>query len=507
MKNIKIYIFFKIFIVQFIYSQNSFIDTSFGTNSGYTLGVGGPFVDIIEINGEYYTSSQGFSDWGISKFNSNGLLSTSFGTNGSITINDDEAWTINAYNVSSLKKTNDNKLLLVNGSYPTSYPLNNRILISKINLNGTLDTTYGVNGHSYNNDLTYGIKLIGNYQTENDDIIFIGYNTSLPPNSEQFITIFKITNQGLFDNTFGINGVINLPYNYQSFYPVQAIYKNHDVYMLFNNSFGNAYMTKYNISNLNYDMNFGLNGVLEIEFSNQNENANSFTIDNSNNIYVSGSISTGEQYNLFICKYSNNTLDLNFGNNGIVENQFIPNSNSIAQPYSTKIIDGKLLLMGESYNWDTAPYVKTFFARFNLLDGTLDNSFGINGKIINYLFNTNNYSYDYLYLNDSIITCGFCPNNNTSKPCLVKYLFNANLNTDEYNKSKLIAYPNPVDKTLYLNSDLSFDYAEIIDYTGRLINTFHLKQNEIDFSYLPAGIYFLRAKSKNKQFNLKVVKN
>ena len=514
MKIKKILLLFLMLIFQFVKSQNEYIDTSFGNNAGYSLLTYSnyrSFVDIVDIDGDFYTSGKYFNgDWFISKFDSNGILDPTFGTGGSITLVDNDGWTIDASNISSLTKTSDNKLFLITGSYPSSYPENYKTIVTKINLDGTTDNTYGTSGQ-YISNLPLGFKLIGVHKTNTDEIIATGYNISILPNDDtQNIIIIKITNQGLLDSTFGNNGIIELSYQYQTDTPVQAIYKNQFIYILYNNfGFGDAYIKKYNLNTLSYDLSFGTNGTLVINNSIENEDVTTFTLDNNDNIYTTGSSYTGNslEFDLIVYKYSNNVLDLSFGNNGIINFPLIPSTNSIAIPSNTKIINDNLIVIGKSYNWDAENYEKTFFAQFDIFSGELDNSFGNNGIIINYLFNNVNLSYDYLYFDDSIVTCGFCPNGGNPRiPCLVKYAKNSNLSINEYQNVKLIAYPNPVEDLLYFNSSIIIDNVDVFDYTGKLIKSHHIDNNSLDLKYLPKGIYIIRAKNLENELKVKVLK-
>lgn len=513
--NIKYLLLLLFFNLQLIKAQNEFIDTSFGTNAGYSLYQNGiydlTFADIVDVNGYFYTSEININgDWFLSKFDSNGMIDSTFGVNGRMSIIDNDGWTINTFNRSSLMQTNDNKLFLITGSYSSNAPEKFKTVVTKINLDGTIDITYGING-KYISTLPLGFDLIGTHKTDTDEIIAIGYNTAIYPNDDtQKIIIIKITNQGILDNTFGDNGKIELSFQYQTDTPVQAIYKNQGIYILFNNpDVADAYMKKYNLDILNYDLNFGTNGTLEINNSISIEDATTFMLDNNDNIYAAGSMYNGNnlEFDLFIYKYSNNFPDSSFGNNGIVNFQLIPNTNSIAIPSSIKVENDKILLMGHSYNWDAQSYDKTFLAQFDLSNGAFDNNFGNEGIIINYLFDNLNMAYDYLNFNDTMITCGFCSSSiDSSHPCLVKYLKISKLSIDDYQVDNLIAYPNPIDDFLYFESKINVESVDVLDYTGKFIQSHPIYTNSLNLSYLPKGFYILKAKNSNGNFEVKVVK-
>lgn len=499
-------------------AQNEFIDTGFGTHNGYTLKQTGIydlwFTNILEHNGNLYVAEYDFNgDLTISKFDSNGILDTTFGTNGSVDLlaNGD-----NAYNSFGHSKalftvnTTGDALFFINGSYSNDYTNEFRVLITKLNLDGTFDTTYGTNGQ-YISNLTFGLDTIGAALTQDNETVVIGIKAVFfGGDFSQTVFITKIDATGALDTMFGTDGTVSLTYDYENFYPVSAIVKNQDVYILFDNSFGDGYIAKYNLDVMSYDTNFGTNGILELNNFAQDESMQTFTIDANDNLYITGSVPTGNalEYELFIYKYDTvGTLDTSFGTNGIINFQLISNSNSTTNSHKIAIDNDKILLMGTSYNWDAENYEKTFFTQFELSNGALDADFGNQGILINYLFDSVNVAYDYVNFDDSIITCGSCPSGNDPQiPCLVKYLKSTNLSINEFEKEELIAYPNPVDDLLHFDSNIIIDHIDVFDYTGKLIQSQSMKTNYIDLSYLPKGFYILKAKNIKNEFNVKVVK-
>lgn len=64
-------------------------------------------------------------------------------------------------------------------------------------------------------------------------------------------------------------------------------------------------------------------------------------------------------------------------------------------------------------------------------------------------------------------------------------------------------YPNPTQKTLYIDIEKEFTGA-IFDISGKSLMTVNTK--EVDISSLSAGIYFIKISSEGKQFTKKIIK-
>src|SRR5690606_28565807 len=79
---------------------------------------------------------------------------------------------------------------------------------------------------------------------------------------------------------------------------------------------------------------------------------------------------------------------------------------------------------------------------------------------------------------------------------------------DEIKKSRLIAYPNPVDSWLYIDQLTDFRRAELFDAMGRLSTTFAIQPDAtaIDLTGIPQGLYVLRLSGNGKDDHVRIVK-
>lgn len=65
-------------------------------------------------------------------------------------------------------------------------------------------------------------------------------------------------------------------------------------------------------------------------------------------------------------------------------------------------------------------------------------------------------------------------------------------------------YPNPSQGIVYFN-DQSIEYVEILDLEGRLLFTKFVSHSTLDFSFLTAGVYLLKARSATTAKNTRIV--
>ena len=184
------------------YNNNGSIDTAFGTNGSVTYNDGNSSSDLkftlqqdgkIIVSGTSYSS--GFnSQFFTVRYNDNGSLDVTFGTNGQITT------PIQGYVFSNLVQS-DGKIIVVGygGAALTSI---------RYNANGTVDSTYGSNGIAYSS-LGIGNQINVVYlQSDNKILVALGQE-----NDSNF-KVKRINEDGTLDNDFGGNdGITTSFYN------------------------------------------------------------------------------------------------------------------------------------------------------------------------------------------------------------------------------------------------------------------------------------------------------
>nr|WP_321223192.1 T9SS type A sorting domain-containing protein [uncultured Psychroserpens sp.] len=83
-----------------------------------------------------------------------------------------------------------------------------------------------------------------------------------------------------------------------------------------------------------------------------------------------------------------------------------------------------------------------------------------------------------------------------------------NLSVLDLNQIKTIAYPNPVNDILTIESDAVIEQTTLYDINGRIISnsSFNKSLKQLDMSPLESGIYFLKLESNSQIETIKVVK-
>ncbi|WP_298223656.1 T9SS type A sorting domain-containing protein [Flavobacterium sp.] len=245
------------------------------------------------------------------------------------------------------------------------------------------NTNFGVNGYSkieINNRNTRGNILL----QLDDGSLIVGVNSDYSQWGALFdrnIYIYKLNPNGLIDASFGTNGFFFIPSgSFENFSWVSALtYSNYDHFI-----YGLA-----KVAGVKTIFRFDTNGILDTNFGNNgwlNEATNGIynilLIQNDGKILL-----VGMSYNNNITKQSleryntNGNLDTTFGNNGLVINDLTNYAYEIVS--SAKIYDNKIILVGSSYNNNETQSLATI-SRYNL-DGSLDTSFGLNGYNITFI--------------------------------------------------------------------------------------------------------------------------
>jgi uncharacterized delta-60 repeat protein len=324
-------------------------------NDGSILVAGSTF----NFNGSYY-------DFALAKYNSNGSLDTTFGSNGKVTTD----FNYSDERLSAMQVLNDGSILVI-GSYSNDY-----FSFAKYNSNGSLDTAFGINGKviSYFNTFSLGVM-----QVLNDGSILVAGSAYNPNGSYVDFGLAKYNSNGSLDTAFGTNGEVITDFNGKDDYANAIQVLNDGSFLVagfatHKGSYDFA-LAKYN-SNGSLDMAFGTNGKVMTDFNRANDYASAMQVLNDGSILVAGSTPTnGKGYDFALAKYnSNGVLDMTFGTNGKVTTDFNGGNDKVSA--MQVLNDGSILVTGYTTykgNYDFA------IAKYNS-HGVLDASF--NGGVI-----------------------------------------------------------------------------------------------------------------------------
>jgi uncharacterized delta-60 repeat protein len=555
------------------YNPNGDLDDTFGTNGIVTTAVGSfyDYIRAVAIQNDGEIVAAGLSsngtdyDIAVARYNESGSLDNTFGNSGTIIT----PWGTTQSEVRSVAVQSDGKILAAGISHNgNDYDFS----LVRYNSNGTLDNTFGSNGIvitqiDSTNDIAFAVAMQPG-GSGSEKIIVAGYHYE-GNNYDFAITRYNLN--GALDNTFGTGGITITPLGSSNDFlfamTIQSDGKIVTVGRSFNGNDGDIAVVRYN-SYGTPDNTFGTNGIVTTDINSENDVAYSVNVQSDGKIIVAGYTDNGTDYDIFVIRYnSNGTMDNTFGNNGIIITQ-VGSSDEIA--YSVKVqSDGKILTAGYSSNGNDNDFAVIRYNENGSLDntfgtngivttqvgasgdyaysisiqndgkivlsgcyytgttsdialvrynsnGTLDNTFGTNGIVIIEIGSSSNCAYTSAIQNDGkIVVAGKSENgSNYSVFTTVRYLDDASTDIDEENSGEIPTeyflsqnYPNPFNPTTnfeYRIADFGFVSLKVFDVLGKEVATLVNGEKPagsykiaFDASGLSSGVYFYKLQSGN----------
>ena len=490
-------IFLLLIITKIGFSQNAgTVDSSFGTNgiSEYTLTInetlyGVTLRDLFKLPDDKILAV-GTANWGCSgtsyysglimRLNSNGELDTSFHNIGYTLISEQSFYQIIPIN------NNELYLISING-------------IFKTDLDGNLDNSYGVDGFSelYMNCNSAVLNSTGD--------LYVSTRKS----SGYTPLITKLTSVGSVDTSFGNNGEVTFPHDYQ--FSSMALNSNEDLLII-----GREFISYPNTKLLVIKMNSS--GVLDSTFANQgifeyqtasNSYGNEIYIDDNDNIFGAGSGTLTNSSGLGMILFRllpNGDLDSTFNGNGITS---IPIYSDSSPRNIHKIENEGFIISGNGYN-------NMFVTKVNE-DGYIDLSFGIDGKIITPTFDWTGFNSTSLLVDNTILICG----NSAFAHCgqqrymgvLTKYFISdSSLSANGFSNSAINLFPNPTKGKIHIPKSSNEIIYKFYSSSGKELKPNYILNasenlTQIDISNFAKGVYFLIIESQNVRKVKKIIKD
>lgn len=296
-------------------------------------------------------------------FDTNGNINTSFGTDGTLSVDISDVVTDEEIEVNNISLFADNSILVTGDVYtpedatPTGNPEYNEFAI-KINASGSLDTTFGTNGVSIYYDITASEgNVYASYILSNNKILLSisGHDDAF----EEVNGLLRLNTDGAIDTTFGTNGLLTLVNNE---YEIDELFKtslDSDI-LVFGNDDTNRSVIKINENGV-IDTSFAENGILPITFpgiATTDLISNAIELPN-NKILVSGFLEDEDGF-LMARYFTEDQLSIDdvtqtstsiFPNP--VKNELTLVSNKTIDTVEIYQIDGKLVLMQSIANLES----------------------------------------------------------------------------------------------------------------------------------------------------------
>lgn len=437
------------------YNQDGTIDTSFG-NNGAIENFPDTIFKIEKQNDKILVSFR--NELFIHRYTNDGILDTSFGINGIVD------FTLNTPNYVSFvdKLFYDQNSGFVYMAFDYDESIDNPNVstylrsygILRLNNDGTIDTSFGINGigkmrfdfyNTSSNEFPSEICI-----QSNGKIVVAGFLNTTDGLADKVVGITRFNYSGILDASFGNNGKV-IAQTGNNTYPRQIINLNNDKFIL---NVSNQVSDNYVSSSLKYDVNgtldttFGTNGVV----SDGNYNID-MILQPDGKIVKAGELNSQfgiKRFNL------NGSIDTTFGNNGVIITPIFYSSNI------NEILllqDNKLLAGGGSFN------------------GT--NNLGTFAK----------------YTDLNLGTFNFIENSNS-----------------------ILIYPNPIETNANFKFTLANEEnisIEIIDFQGKIVKTIiknkvinagnHIQNIDLNDN-LAAGNYILKFTTSKGSQSIKIIK-
>lgn len=437
----------------------------------------------------------------VCRYNADGSLDTSFGTNGKVVFNYLFHESINC----KLKLQTDGKIVVATNVGDMEF--NYDFLLVRLNNDGSYDSGFGINGIVTTNFETgTNSNSVRSIELQADGkIILAGECSGNDGISNQYenFAVARYNTDGSLDGSFGTNGrvSINIGSNSLSSYSIDGIYcvklQSDGKIILAGYSDAQNPIEVYNAAlvRLNtdgsIDTTFGTNGKTITNIPSTSAGLCALVINNDDSI-VAGSIvnfNTNGNTKIGLMKFdANGNQDTTFGTNGITLTQ-INDSVMLDTVWEMALqANGKILAVGYSFN----ATIDMALLRYNT-NGTLDSSFDGDGILVTDFNASADGAYTLLVQPDGkIVLGGLSGVNPNYEFALVRYTFQ-DLNIGTQTNTAFTIYPNPAKSILNIQNPPNATLERIIiaDLTGKKIIEQTGATNLIDVQNLQQGLYLL----------------
>jgi uncharacterized delta-60 repeat protein len=376
----KIFVFIILGLVCFnlsIYSQPGTLDASFGGGGIVTsdVGIGDDkgYSIIQQSDGKLVLaglSGNGTdNDFGLVRYNIDGSLDPTFGVSGGVIT------PIGPSNEAgqAVIQQSDNKILVAGFSSNGS---NNDFALVRYNVNGSLDNTFGVGG-IVTTPIGAGIDQSHSIALQADGKILLAGFSNNGTNNDFAVVRYDTT--GALDLTFDTDGIVTISFSSNDDVG-RSIAVQTDGKIVVGGWSNNGTNFDYALARLNsdgsLDNTFDTDGRVTTAFGSGDDQGYSIAIQADGRILLAGVSNNGTDFDFAIARYNTNgSLDPAFDTDGLVTTDFF-NAEDVG--YSVAVqVDGKILMAGVGFNVTNKDFC---LARYNP-DGSLDNSFDVDGKV------------------------------------------------------------------------------------------------------------------------------
>lgn len=320
---------------------------------------------------------------------------------------------------------------------------------------GTLDNTFGTDG-----TLVTTISMIGDQAFSvavqpDGKIVVAGVSTTTTAD----FTLARYNTDGSLDNTFGTAGIVTTAIGEGNDYAKSVILQPDGKIIAAgysSNGIDNDFaVVRYN-SDGTPDNSFSTDGKMTLAIGPADDYGLSAVLQPDGKIVVAGYSNNGNDNDIAVIRLNaDGTPDAGFGTNGIITTT-IGTGNDYC--YSAALQpDGKIAVAGAS---QSGFYNDFALVRYNV-DGSLDNSFGTNGRVTTPVSVKNDFAYSIVIQPDTeIVVAGFAYNGVDNDFALARYKTNGTLDSS-------FSYDGI--QTTGIGTDYDYAYAITLQPDGKII--------------------------------------
>lgn len=318
------------------YNTTGLLDSTFGTNgivrTNFSCGFGSPYKVSLQANGKIILLGMNSSTMLLTRYNTDGTSDSSFGLNGIANI----SHSIPGSFCSSMKLLADGKII-VTGSTGV-----NGIFVIKYNTNGALDASFGTQG--FTNTIMpagYTSIAVGDLCIDGSGSIFIAANITDMTGGYANFCFFKYHSNGMLNTSFGTNGFVlsGIGGAGMSNYPAPIQLQKDGKILLAGTANNNFSVARYNTDGT-LDKTFNTTGITTTYVGGIYRKCADMLIEPNGKIVLAGHI--GDDFGS-IRFNKDGTLDSLYGTNGIFKFDFGSSydyGNAIIRQHDNKFVMG-----------------------------------------------------------------------------------------------------------------------------------------------------------------------
>ena len=452
------------------------------------------------------------------KLKHDGTIDSSFGTFGKAT-----------YTISGSTPT-VKEIVLFNGKLYLSGKVNRDKFVTRMNLNGTIDNTFGVSGSRTINYGTPIVDITKSFAMDTSGNCYLGARIVNLTTSTTSLNITKINPSGNLVTTFGTTGTATfvLPTGAVSAFSDIAIDNSQRIVAAAcgSNATNNVVLlVKFNQNGTLYT-GFNSTGYKEWTFPSADTyqvSTNEILTDGDKIIVAGDYLRSGATKSFIMKVKSNGDFDSTFANNGLILYQ--NGSFDVVTNEAKFAIDGGIMIAGSAGN-TTNSYISLLRI---LSNGAIDSAFATNGMFLNQVgtrwegnvaHTLAIYPDDRVFLggNSSDCDAGACYYTSSMSRVTTgeKIVVNDTTGNDttgtasllENNNSiKLKLYPNPLNKgqNIFFKTNTNIQHIKMISITGKEVQISFSKKSISIPSEISKGVYFVSFFTENKVVTKKII--